>query len=107
MLKSERVQYYARDAKITGVEEADLMRGLMGSCGISGDEIDEKISWEMNGVQDERKVRHIAEKFKCKIIAVEVIEAGSEYGVIYDDDIEATYDENYEIVSQQFLMNDI
>jgi hypothetical protein len=116
MLKSEVVQYYTRcsfgdeyghTGSIKDHEEADIMRSLMGSCGVSGDEIDEKVSWEMNGVVDERKVRNIASKFQYKIVAVEVIKEDSEYGIVYDDEIEATYEENYEIVSEQFLMNGI
>jgi hypothetical protein len=115
MLKSEIVTFHCNGSgSLKDHEEIDMMKGMLSSLGLSGSDVDTKISWDLNGVVDEPRIECIAKKFTKLIVTIEPVKQESlfnmseeynQYGVVYDDEIDATYEENYEIVRNQFLMN--
>ena len=97
-----------------------IMEGLLDFVGLSGDEIEEKLSndqYDPHG--DNVRIKQIAETIPYKIVAVEFLQRetglfGSnvgvetvEFGIVYDDEIEVDFEENFDIVQTEFLMNRI
>lgn len=113
MLKLKVVEYrLGGGGFISSHMEADIMQGFMSSVGFSGSVIKKALQNNIDPTTDEAKINYICHQFEHKIMHVEFIEelnfgvsTGPRYGIIYDDEIEATYEENYETVEQQFVMN--
>lgn len=116
MLKSELITYsFTGTGRITDNEEVSIMESLLGVVGLSADDIEDKIYCDQYDTDNERlKIKDIANRFNYRIVTIELVEydstlfmddSGQHYQIIYDDEIEATFEENFEIVRNEFIMN--
>ena len=108
--------YDAMGGDIRDEIDKEILTSLWKAIGNSDDEIKKLIDANIVPSNSaEGKIRNIASRVSHKIIAIELIKPSDsvtfsfneEYGVIYDDAIPATYEENVSIATEQFIMNSL
>ena len=122
MLQIKCIEIDKNSGFVRNEDEHDILESMIRSFA-ENDKVRNKSLSGNKIVQDiiEHSITIIANSTEFKIITVEVPvtidrlhptssvmnDTISKYVVVYDNNIPATYDENYEIVSNEFIMNSL
>lgn len=108
MLQIKRIVVDDHSGMVANTEEQDIISAMITTFAESDEVM--SASLEANKIaisRTENTIITIASSLEYKIITIEGPIRDTIYAVVYDNEIPVSYDENYEIVSNEFIMNNL